>query len=60
MRDEDGYIWAILTNSLSRDAGKLGVDFDVDMEQALDTGLEGSPTDLYLDYPSPDLPARHQ
>jgi len=59
VRDGNGYTWAIITNSWSRDPGALGNDLDTTMIQALGSGLEGSATDLYTQYPSPDLPPRH-
>jgi hypothetical protein len=59
-RDGNGYTWAIMTNSLTRDPSAIGNDVDTAMIQALGSGLTGSPTDLYPEYVSPDLPARHQ
>lgn len=58
LRDGNGYTWSIITNSLTEDAGAVGNDMDASMLNALGSGLEGSPTDLYAQYPSPDLPPR--
>lgn len=60
VRDGNGYTWAIMTNSMSQDPGGLANDLDLAMIQAIGTGLEGSATDLYPQYPSPTLPPRHQ
>ena len=58
LRDSKGYTWSIMTNSNSQDPGALGADFDSTMLQALGSGLDGSPTDLYSQFPSPSLPPR--
>jgi len=57
-RDSNGYTWSIMVNSDSNDPGTLGLDLDATMRQALGPGLEGSPTDLYSQFLSPDLPPR--
>ena len=57
-RDSDGYTWTIMTNSEAQDAGTLGNDLDSAMHQAIGSGLDGSPTDLYPQFLSPDLPPR--
>ncbi len=59
LRDESGYVWSIMVNSNSNDPGMLGVDLDATMTTALGSGLQGSATDLYSQFPSPNLPARH-
>lgn len=58
LRDGNGYTWVIITNSLTQDPGGLLRDEDVTMLGALGSGIEGSPTDLFQQYPSPTLPAR--
>jgi CubicO group peptidase (beta-lactamase class C family) len=59
LRDGNGYTWSIMTNSNSEDPGRLGDDENAAMLQALGSGLQGFAVDLYAQYPSPDLPARH-
>jgi N-acyl-D-amino-acid deacylase len=58
LRDSNGYTWSIMVNSDSQDPGRLGDDLDATMLQALGSGLPGSPTDLYPQFVSPDLPPR--
>jgi hypothetical protein len=58
LRDGNGYTWAIMTNSESQDPSSLSLDLDSTMLQALGSSLTASPTDLYLQLVSPDLPAR--
>jgi CubicO group peptidase (beta-lactamase class C family) len=58
LRDGNGYTWSIMTNSIAQDPGRLGNDMDSAMLTALGPGLEGSASDLYPQYPSPDLPPR--
>ena len=60
LRDGNGYTWAILTNSMSKDPNGLSNDLDSTMIQALGSAFTGSATDLYTQYPSPVLPSRHQ
>lgn len=60
MRDGNGYTWAIMTNSMSKDPNGLSNDLDSTMLQAIGAGFEGSITDLYPQYPSPALPPRRQ
>jgi hypothetical protein len=57
-RDSNGYTWAIMTNSDSQDPGTLGNDFDSAMRQAIGSGLDGSSTDLYPQFVSPEEPPR--
>jgi len=49
-----------MTNSASQNPGALGSDMDATMLGALGSGLEGSPTDLYAQFPSHPLPPRTQ
>jgi CubicO group peptidase (beta-lactamase class C family) len=65
VRDKNGhthdgnvYAWAIMTNSRSANSGALGQDFYSTLLPVLASGLAGSPTDLYLQFVSPDLPPR--
>lgn len=60
LRDGNGYTWAIMTNSMSKDPNGLSNDLDSTMIQAIGSGFAGSETDLYAQYPSPVLPPRHQ
>ncbi|HVO62238.1 MAG TPA: serine hydrolase domain-containing protein [Terriglobales bacterium] len=57
-RDSNGYTWSIMTNSESKEPAQLAADQNTTMKQALGSGLDGSPTDLYLHYVSPSLPPR--
>jgi hypothetical protein len=59
-RDENGYTWAIVTNSTTANPDSFSNEMYQAMSQALGTGIEGSPVDLYPQYPSPQLPARTQ
>jgi len=58
LRDSNGYVWCIMTNSESTDSAGLHADITSTMCQALGSGLEGSSTDLYPQFLSPDLPPR--
>jgi len=58
LRDPNGYTWSIMTNSQTQDPAGLGRDLDSTMLQALDSGLSGSPVDLYPQFVSPDLAPR--
>jgi N-acyl-D-amino-acid deacylase len=58
LHDGNGYVWAIVTNSRSRDIYTFPGEMDAAMIQALGNGVVGSSKDLYDLYPSPDLPAR--
>ncbi len=60
VRDGSGYTWAIMTNSMTQDPAGLAGDLDLAMIGALANGLEGSPVDLYAQYPSLPLPPRHR
>lgn len=57
----NGYTWAILLNSRPSDGSQsqFGYDLWQTMYTALGAGLEGSPTDLYTQYPSPELGPSH-
>jgi N-acyl-D-amino-acid deacylase len=52
VRAYHGYSWAILANIRPTDSGGLGSDMDGGMWTALGSGLQGSATDLFLQYPS--------
>ncbi len=52
VRSYNGYCWAILTNFSAPDTDKFGKEMDEAMWKALGSGLEGSPTDLYEQFPS--------
>ncbi len=56
VRSYNGYDWAVLLNSRPSDTSKVDVEIDQAMWKALGTGLQGSPTDLYAQFPSPSLP----
>lgn len=56
VRSYNGYSWAVLLNSRPRDTSKFDVEIDQAMWKALGTGLQGSATDLYAQYPSPSVP----
>jgi CubicO group peptidase (beta-lactamase class C family) len=58
MHDGNGYVWAIITNSRTGDLKSFPAELHAAVIQALGSGLEGSSTDLYPLYPSPNLPAR--
>jgi CubicO group peptidase (beta-lactamase class C family) len=58
LRDSNGYVWCIMTNSESADSAGLHGDITSTMRQALGSGLAGSCTDLYPEFVSPDLPPR--
>ncbi|HYG99057.1 MAG TPA: serine hydrolase domain-containing protein [Terriglobales bacterium] len=56
VRGYNGYCWAVLLNSRPSDTSKIDAEIDQAMWKALGTGLQGSTTDLYTQYPSPNLP----
>jgi N-acyl-D-amino-acid deacylase len=55
-RTADGYTWSIITNSRTKDPDTFAPEMDAAITRALGSGLAGSPTDLYPQYPSPRLP----
>lgn len=58
LRDGNGYSWSIMVNSVSSDPGALGNALDAAMKQGLSSGLAGSSSDLFSQFPSPPLPPR--
>ncbi len=56
VRSYHGYTWAVLMNSRTKDGVGIGGDLDKAMWTALGAGLQGSATDLYTQFPSPNLP----
>jgi N-acyl-D-amino-acid deacylase len=56
VRSYNGYTWAALLNSRPSDTSKIDVEIDQAMWKGLGSGLTGSATDLYAQYPSPNLP----
>ncbi len=56
VRNYQGYTWAILMNSRPQNTTNFDTDVDQTMWTALGNGLEGSATDLYTQFPSPNLP----
>jgi hypothetical protein len=56
VRAYNGYVWAVLLNGRPSDTSKIDGELDAAMWKALGTGLQGSSTDLYAQYPSPSLP----
>jgi N-acyl-D-amino-acid deacylase len=59
VRDVSGYSWAGFVDSQTSDPGGIFNDLNQAMIRALGTGFPGSSTDLYSQYPSPELPARY-
>jgi N-acyl-D-amino-acid deacylase len=60
VRNRSGYTWAFITNGTASDTNALENELIATVGQPLVNGLVGSPTDLYLQFPSPPLPARTQ
>jgi CubicO group peptidase (beta-lactamase class C family) len=58
-RDENGYTWAIVTNSRTGNPDSFSNEEFNAMAQAMGS-VQGSLTDLYPQYPSPNLPPRTQ
>jgi CubicO group peptidase (beta-lactamase class C family) len=56
VRSYNGYEWTLLLNSRPEDTRTIDSETDRAMWNALGSGLQGSPTDLFLQYPSPSLP----
>lgn len=56
IRSWNGYEWALLVNSRPQDTRTVDSDLDKAMWKALGNGVQGSPTDLFSQYPSPQLP----
>jgi CubicO group peptidase (beta-lactamase class C family) len=50
------YTWAVLTNSWPRDGDEFAVEIHAAITDALKSGLDGSASDLYAQFPSPNLP----
>jgi len=57
-RDSNGYAWAILTNSRTKDPDTFSNEEFNAVYDALGSGMQGSAEDLYPQYPSPALPPR--
>ena len=57
-RNGEGYTWAIMTNSATKDPGGLSADLNAAMIQGLGSGLSGAQADLFPQFASPDLPSR--
>jgi CubicO group peptidase (beta-lactamase class C family) len=51
------YVFAVLLNSWPPDADQFGVQIHTAITNALNAGLEGSSSDLYVQFPSRSLPA---
>ena len=58
LRQDNGYVWAIITNSRTADPDTFSNEMNNAMFQALGNGIDGSATDLYALFPSPELPPR--
>ena len=52
-----GYVWAAVTNTMPKDIGNFMIDLDRLLWNSADAGVQGSPTDLYQEFPSPSVPA---
>jgi CubicO group peptidase (beta-lactamase class C family) len=52
VRSYNGYCWAVLTNFSAADTDKFSAELDAAMWKALGSGLAGSPSDLYAQFPS--------
>jgi hypothetical protein len=50
------YTWAVLTNSWPPDGDGFAIQIHTAITDALKSGLDGSATDLYAQFPSPNLP----
>jgi hypothetical protein len=57
LRNGRGYAWAALTNTMPEDIGHFMNALDMVLWNASDAGVQGSPTDLYAQFLSPDVPA---
>lgn len=57
-RLDNGYVWVVITNSRSENSGGYANALYQAMTNALGSGIEGSSSDLYEQYPSVSLPAR--
>jgi hypothetical protein len=57
LRNGCGYAWAVLTNTMPEDTGHFMNALDMVLWNAFDAGVQGSPTDLYAQFPSPEVPA---
>jgi N-acyl-D-amino-acid deacylase len=58
VRNRTGYTWAFITNGDAANANALEDELVAMVGQPLIDGIIGSAKDLYLQYPSPPLPAR--
>jgi len=58
LRNGRGYAWAVLVNTFTTtsNAASFMSDLDTLMWNAFNGGVQGSTTDLYAQYPSPDVP----
>jgi len=56
-KSSNGYIYAILSNSRTRDPNTFAPEMDAAVANALASGIEGSSTDLFSMFPSPEPPA---
>ncbi|HEY1406329.1 MAG TPA: serine hydrolase domain-containing protein [Spirochaetota bacterium] len=54
----NGYVWVVITNSRSEDPDKYSSALFWAMTNALGSGISGSDTDLYDQYPSVPIPPR--
>ena len=52
VRSYNGYCWAVLTNFSAADTDKFSAELDAAMWKALGSGLAGSPSDLYAQFPT--------
>jgi CubicO group peptidase (beta-lactamase class C family) len=57
LRNGRGYTWAALVNTMPKDIGHFMNVLDVLLWNAHDAGVEDSPTNMYPQFPSPEVPA---
>jgi len=57
LRNGRGWAWAALANTLPKDAVGFMNDLDALLWSAFNSGVQGSDTDLYEQFPSPDVPS---
>lgn len=59
LRNGRGYTWAVLVNTYTTNTNGASFinELDTVMWNAFNGGIQGSPTDLYPQFPSPDVPS---